>query len=48
MCTVPITQRLIQNVVRPRAQWTFQGEKQVLLASKLTKQSVLETLLMYI
>ena len=48
MCTVPITQRLIQNVVRPHTQWTFQGEKQVLLASKLTKQSVLETLLMYI
>ena len=48
MCTVPITQRLIQNVVRPRAQCTFQGGKQVLLASKLTKQSVLETLLIHI
>ena len=48
MCTDPITQRLIQNVVRPRAQWTFQDEKQVLLASKLTKESVLETLLIYI
>ena len=48
MCTVPITQRLIQNVVRPHTQWTFQGEKQVLLASKLTKQSVLETLVIYI
>lgn len=48
MCTVPVTQRLIQNVVRPRAQWTFQGEKQVLLASKLTKQSVIGTLLIYI
>ena len=48
MCTVPITQRWIENVVRPGVQWTFEGEKQVLLASKLTKQSVLETLLIYI
>ena len=48
MCTVHITQRCIQNVVRPGAQWTLEGEKQVLFASKLTKQSVLETLLIYI